>query len=57
VLNLTIEQKAEFFTTHFLGSAKVIHRRLRGIDEVLSSPPVNNFGIPIRRKERLMLIC
>ena len=52
VLNLAIEQNLEFFTTHFLSAAKVIHRWLRGVDEVLSSPPVNNFGIPIRRKDR-----
>lgn len=51
VLNLLIEQKRRFFTIHFLGSDKVIHRWLRGVDEVLSSPPVNNFGIPIRRKD------
>ncbi len=37
---------------HFLGAAKVIYRRLRGVDEVHSSPPVNNFGIPISREER-----
>ncbi len=35
---------------HFLGAAKVIYSRLRGVDEVHSSPPVNNFGIPISRE-------
>src|SRR5579859_8149933 len=49
VLNVSIEQNLEFFTTHFLGSAKVIHRRLRRAARGLSSPPVNNFGTPIRR--------
>jgi hypothetical protein len=38
----------EVFHNAFLGNAKVIHRRLRGVAGVLSSPPVNNFGIPIR---------
>ena len=50
VLNLLIEQMRRFFTMYFLGDAKVIHRRLRGVESILSSPPVNNFGTPIRRE-------
>jgi len=52
VLNRWIEQKSEFFTTHFLAAAKVTHSRLRGGKAGLSSPPVNNFGRPIRRRGR-----
>jgi hypothetical protein len=52
VLNLSIEQKLESFTIHFLAAAKVIHSRLRGSKTVLSSPPVNNFGSTIRRREK-----
>jgi len=52
VLNRWIEQKSEFFTTHFLAAAKVTHSRLRGGKAGLSSPPVNNFGRPIRREGR-----
>src|SRR5690349_3110248 len=48
VLNLSIEQNLKFFTTQFFAPAKVIHSRLRGVDGLPSSPPVNNFGIPIR---------
>src|SRR5579859_4064907 len=56
VLNVSIEQNLEFFTTHFLGSAKVIHRRLRRAARGLSSPPVNNFGTPIRRQDAKVLL-
>src|SRR5438105_15312671 len=52
VLNRWIEQKSEFFTTHFLAAAKVTHSRLRGGKAGLSSPPVNNFGRPISRRGR-----
>ena len=52
VLNRWIEQKSEFFTTHFLAAAKVTHSRLRGGKAGLSSPPVNNFGRPIRHRGR-----
>ena len=54
VLNRWIEQKSEFFTTHFLAAAKVTHSRLRGGKAGLSSPPVNNFGRPIRTQRKQM---
>ena len=42
------QAKAQLLTSKYFHGAKVIHRRLRREEARLSSPPMNNFGIPIR---------
>src|SRR5437773_1996138 len=42
------QAKAWLLTSKYFHGAKVIHRRLRREEARLSSPPMNNFGTPIR---------